>query len=147
MEEIIRDMAHRKRTVLFSTHVMQHAERLCDRILLIAKGRKIFDGSIAEAKESIPRRVRIETEDDIGPLRALGEVASATAVETDAAGGHKNGAGRWDLELREHADPQAVLQACFAKGIRLRNFSQTDPTLHDVFMRLVGPEAKEAGLR
>lgn len=147
MEEIIRDMARRRRTVLFSTHVMQHAERLCDRILLIAKGRKIFDGTLAEAKESIPRRVRIETEDDIGPLRALGEVASTTPVEADAAGGRNNGAGRWDLELREHADPQAVLQACFAKGIRLRNFNQTDPTLHDVFMRLVGPEAKEVGSR
>jgi ABC-2 type transport system ATP-binding protein len=126
---------------------MQHAERLCDRILLIAKGRKIFDGTIAEAKESIPRRVRIETEDDIGPLRALSEVASATAVEASPNGGPKNGAARWDLELREHADPQSVLQACFANGIRLRNFNQTDPTLHDVFMRLVGPEAREAGLR
>src|SRR5439155_9128300 len=61
MEEIIRDMAKRKRTVLFSTHVMEHAERLCDRILLIAKGRKIFDGAITEAKALIPRRVRIET--------------------------------------------------------------------------------------
>src|SRR5438105_3986880 len=48
MEEIIRDMAKRNRTVLFSTHVMQHAERLCDRILLIAKGRKILDGTLAE---------------------------------------------------------------------------------------------------
>ncbi|MDB6109226.1 MAG: putative transporter ATP-binding protein YhaQ, partial [Pedosphaera sp.] len=74
MEEIIRDMAGRSRTVLFSTHVMQHAERLCDRILLIAKGRKLFDGTIAEAKRTIPRRVRIETADDVGLLRGLNEV-------------------------------------------------------------------------
>jgi ABC-2 type transport system ATP-binding protein len=147
MEEIIRDMARRNRTVLFSTHVMQHAERLCNRILLIAKGRKIFDGTIAEAKETIPRRVRIETEDDISPLRALEEVVSASPVEVGTGESARNGNGRWDLELREHADPQAVLQACFAKGIRLRNFNQTDPTLHDVFMRLVGPEAKEAVFR
>src|SRR5436190_15068646 len=65
MEEIIRDMAKRNRTVLFSTHVMQHAERLCDRILLMAQGRKIFDGAITEAKALIPRRVRIETCDDV----------------------------------------------------------------------------------
>src|SRR5438445_6314813 len=65
MEEIIRDMAVRNRTVLFSTHVMQHAERLCDRILLVAKGKMIFDGTIAQAKETIPRRVRLETEDDV----------------------------------------------------------------------------------
>src|SRR6267378_4982911 len=71
MEEIIRDMAARERTVLFSTHVMQHAERLCDRILLIAKGKRLFDGTISQAKGLLPRRVRLETEDDIEPLRQL----------------------------------------------------------------------------
>src|SRR5437868_12663907 len=76
MEDIIRDMARRQRTILFSTHVMQHAERLCDRILLIAKGAKIFDGTVAEAKRTIPRRVRLETENDIGPVRDLKEVIS-----------------------------------------------------------------------
>src|SRR5262245_61200081 len=50
MEDIIRDMARRNRTVLFSTHVMQHAERLCERILLMARGRKIFDGDLAAAR-------------------------------------------------------------------------------------------------
>src|SRR5215470_9977044 len=58
MEEMIRDLARRGHTILFSTHVMQHAERLCDRIILIAKGRKIFDGTLAEAKRVFPRRVR-----------------------------------------------------------------------------------------
>src|ERR1051326_1063954 len=64
MEEMMRDMAKRGRTVIFSTHVMQHAERLCDRLLLIAKGRKIFDGTVTEARATIPRRVRIEAEGD-----------------------------------------------------------------------------------
>ncbi len=136
MEDIIRDMAKRGRTVLFSTHVMQHAERLCDRILLMAKGRKIFDGTLAEAKRIIPRRVRIETEDDIAPLRELGDVVSVT--KSDAL---------WELEMREDADPQAILQTCFARGIRLHSFNQSDPTLHEVFMRLVGTDAKEAAFR
>src|SRR5271155_2106864 len=87
MEEIIRDMAVRKRTVLFSTHVMQHAERLCERILLMAKGKKIFDGTIAGAKRTLPRRVRIETTDDIGPLRALSGVISVSALETARGAG------------------------------------------------------------
>src|SRR5580698_943269 len=69
MEEIIKDMAARKRTVLFSTHVMQHAERLCERILLITRGRKIFDGTVAAAKKIIPPRVQIETTDNVEPLR------------------------------------------------------------------------------
>src|SRR5437764_4195897 len=88
MEEIIRDMASRNRTVLFSTHVMQHAERLCDRILLIAKGKMIFDGSIAQAKDTIPRRVRLETDSDVTPLRELPEVKSLHPVESAS---HVNG--------------------------------------------------------
>jgi ABC-2 type transport system ATP-binding protein len=146
MEEIIRDMAGRKRTILFSTHVMQHAERLCERILLIAKGKKIFDGTIAEAKRTLPRRVRIETDDDIGPLRGLSGVLSVAPVETAGAAG-PNGSTHWELQIGENADPQAILQLCFAKGIRLRGFNQTDPTLHEVFMRLVGPDAREASFR
>jgi ABC-2 type transport system ATP-binding protein len=139
MEEIIRDMAGRGRTILFSTHVMQHAERLCDRILLIAKGKMIFDGTISQAKETIPRRVRLETDDDIAPLRELPLVKSLQSAA--------NGSTHWELELADHADPQAILQTCFARGIRLRSFNQSDPTLHEVFMRLVGQEAREASFR
>jgi ABC-2 type transport system ATP-binding protein len=147
MEEIIREMARRNRKILFSTHVMQHAERLCDRILLLAKGRMIFDGTLPEAKRILPRRVRIETSDDIGPLRALGEVATARSL--DDSNGHVtvNGNTHWELELHENADPQAILQACFAQRIRLNSFNQSDPTLHEVFMRLVGPDAKEVATR
>jgi len=141
MEEIIRDMAKRNRTILFSTHVMQHAERLCDRILLLAKGRKIFDGTLSEAKRVIPRRVQIDTDDDVEPLRALEGVA---AVRRRPAADGREQAGAWEVELREHADPQGILQLCFARGIWLRSFNQTEPTLHEVFMRLVGSEGKEA---
>ena len=147
MEEIIRDMAARQRTVLFSTHVMQHAERLCDRILLIAKGRKILDGTLAEARRTIPRRVQIETGDDIAPIRELSEVLSISRLEANGAAGSEGAPSRWDLKIRESADPQSILQTCFAKGIRLRSFNQSEPTLHDVFVHLVGPEAKEASFR
>ena len=146
MEEVIRDMAKRNCTVIFSTHVMQHAERLCDRVILMAKGKKIFDGSIPEAKRVLPRRVRIETEDDVAPVRQSTDVLSINTVEKNGEA-HKNGSAQWELELRENADPQAILQLCFEHKIRLRSFNQSDPTLHDVFVRLVGPEAKEASFR
>ena len=169
MEEMIRDMAARRRTVLFSTHVMQHAERLCDQILLLAKGKKIFEGAVSEAKRLVPRRVHIDTQDDVAPLRQLPEVLSLNLLQTNhpanalrqnngaaapnsvdkaqpvAANGHES--HRWELELREQADPQAILQTCFSRGIRLRSFNQSDPTLHEVFVHLVGPEAREASFR
>jgi ABC-2 type transport system ATP-binding protein len=120
---------------------MQHAERLCDRIILIAKGKKIFDGPIAEAKRLVPRRVRIETGDPIDILRALPEVLSARSFEKENGSPAANGAAPWELELHEQADPQVILQTCFERGIRLRSFNQTEPTLHEVFMRLVGASA------
>jgi ABC-2 type transport system ATP-binding protein len=147
MEEVIRDMAARQHTVLFSTHVMQHAERLCDRILLLAKGRKIFDGTIPEAKRLLPRRIRLETADSITPLHQLPEVISARKIDHASGTSADNNAIEWELELQEKADAEVILQACFARGIRLRNFNQSDPTLHEVFVRLVGPEAREAGFR
>ena len=159
MEEIIRDMAKRKRTVLFSTHVMEHAERLCDRILLMARGKKIFDGTILEAKRIMARRVRIETEDEVASLRHLPEVTSLRQVENGnqrpAISGNEsstsdrqsNRVAQWELELRENSDPQTILQCCFDRKIRLRSFNQSEPALHEVFVRLVGSEAKEASFR
>jgi ABC-2 type transport system ATP-binding protein len=150
MEDLIRDLARRQRTVLFSTHVMEHAERLCQRILLIASGRLIFDGSMAEAKRTVPRRVRLETEDDIAPLRDLAEVSAVRSLpQADGQGSDQDErpCARWELELREDSDPQVILQTCFGRRIRLRSFNQTEPTLHEVFMRLVGPEAREVGFR
>lgn len=147
MEQIIRDMAARGRTVLFSTHVMQHAERLCERILLIAQGKKIFDGTIRQAKGLMPRRVRLETEDDVTPLRALSQVCSVGEVSRDLLPPGGNGARCWEFELREKADAQAILETCFSRGIRLHSFNQSEPTLHEVFVRLVGSEAKEVAFR
>ncbi len=150
MEEVIRDMAANGRTVLFSTHVMQHAERICDRILLIAGGRKIFDGSIDEAKRTIPRRVRLETDDDIDALRALPGVVSAGSVNADGAAQSDSDGGQgphWEVHIRENADPQHILRACFDNGIRLRRFDHSDPSLHEVFVSLVGPDAREVTLR
>ena len=80
LEELIVDMAGGGKTIVFSTHVMQHAERLCDRLLLNAKGRKIFDGSVEEAKSTIPRRVLVETSNSVDALAALDGVRAIRAV-------------------------------------------------------------------
>lgn len=141
LEELIRDLAGKGKTILFSTHTMQHAERLCQRIILLSKGKKVFDGTVPEAKRAIPRRLLISTEADIAPLRALPAVASIDATPSS------DGVPGWEIRLRENADSQQILQACFQRGITLRRFDQSDPSLHEVFIRLVGEDAREAVLR
>jgi len=63
LENMVREIADRGRTIIFSTHVMEHAERLCDRIILMSGGRKVFDGSTDAALAEAPRRLVIGSED------------------------------------------------------------------------------------
>ena len=60
LEAVIRQLAADGATVLFSTHVMQHAERLCDKVVLVARGRKAFEGTVAEACATSPRFLELE---------------------------------------------------------------------------------------
>lgn len=145
LEDLILDMAKNGQTVIFSTHVMQHAERLCDHILLIAKGRKIFDGTVSEAKATIPRRVMLESTDDVSSLKSIAGVTEAIQIKdfdsTDAAG------QQWQLQISEQLNPQDILRSCFERNISLSRFEFTEPSLHDVFVHLVGDDAKEHAFR
>ncbi len=141
MEDVIRDMAAEGSTIIFSTHVMAHAERICDRILLIAKGQKIFDGTIPEAQRTIPNRVRVNTGAAEEDLKTLPGVLSVSRSLEDERG------DGWDLGLADGAEPQGLLQAFFERGIALSAFDHHEPTLHDVFVQLVGDEAREAQKR
>lgn len=94
----------------------------------------------------MPRRVRLETEDDIGPLRDLAEVSTVRALPANGQARAQAGPPAstcWEVELRENSDPQVILQTCFGRRIRLKSFNQSQPTLHEVFIHLVGPDAKE----
>ncbi len=64
LEEIVLEMAKDGATVIFSTHVMQHAERLSDRLLLLARGRKVFEGTQAEARAKLPPRLLLTAQAD-----------------------------------------------------------------------------------
>jgi len=140
LEGLIRDLAARGSTVLFSTHVMQHAERLCDRLLLIVKGRKIFDGTLAGAKATIPRRVLISAEGSVDALAKLDGVAEIQPLgESHTSAATKE----WEIRLRGQTSAQEILEKCFQSGIVLRRFDHSEPTLHDVFVSLVGADAKE----
>ncbi len=138
LENLINDLAANGQTVIFSTHVMQHAERLCDHILLIAKGRKIFDGTIAEARATIPRRVILECSDEIESLRLLPGINSIEAMHTDQEQGESTS---WMLQISEELNPQNLLRTCFERGIALNRFEFTEPSLHDVFVHLVESDA------
>jgi ABC-2 type transport system ATP-binding protein len=129
LEQVITDLAKHGSTIVFSTHVMEHAERLCDRIVLIAKGRKIFDGTIPEAKRTVPRRVLLETGSNPELLARMPGVRAVDKTE------HAN---RYEVALLDNARPDEILAACFKAGIELQAFDKNEPSLRDVFLKLVG---------
>jgi len=139
LEELIRDMAGNGQTVIFSTHVMEHAERLCDHILLITRGEKIFDGTVEEAKALMPRRVIVETSAQLISLQALPEVVALQADQANPA--------LWTIEISEQMNPQEILRHCFENNILLTRFEFSEPSLHEVFVHLVGDQAREHALR
>jgi ABC-2 type transport system ATP-binding protein len=136
LETMIRDLAKRGATVVFSTHVMQHAERLCDRVVLLAGGRKAFDGTVAEARAAAPRRLVLEgalTKDEAAALPGVSGVEDSERAE--------DGALRITATLAPGAEAQAALRAAFSRNLDLRRFDLREPTLHDAFIVLTGGES------
>ena len=129
IEVFIRQQAAAGKTILFSTHTMQHAERLCDGIVVIAKGRKLFDGTLDGARALFPRRARVGAAEDLSFLRNVPGVLGAMPP--------CNGQPNWTLEMSEGSDGRAVLAACFDKGVPLTHFDLAPPSLHDIFVSLV----------
>ncbi|MEO1038626.1 MAG: ATP-binding cassette domain-containing protein [Pseudomonadota bacterium] len=132
LEEIVREQAAEGRTILFSTHVMQHAERLCDQIVLVARGRKVFDGKVDEALAAAPRQVIIETgcDSDVAALLApFGTVEAMTADRAELKG--------WRVTLAPGSDAQDVLKACVDAQVKLARFEPIRAQLQDAFVELV----------
>jgi ABC-2 type transport system ATP-binding protein len=127
LSEIITGMRDQGRTVLFSTHVMHEAERLCDFIVLINRGEVVVDGTLNQIRAGHESRtVSVELEGDADFVRQLPMTA---AVKTDGPRVH--------VTLKEGADPQDLLRALVGRA-RVRVFEVRQPSLHEIFVRLVG---------
>ncbi|HLJ52103.1 MAG TPA: ATP-binding cassette domain-containing protein [Rhizomicrobium sp.] len=129
LEIFIRKLAEAGKTILFSTHTMQHAERLCDGIVVLTKGRKLFDGTLDAARALFPRRARVGANADLSFLR---QVPGVQQLSMPSAG-----QPLWILDMAEGVDGRAVLAACFEKGVPLTHFDISPPSLHDIFVSLV----------
>jgi ABC-2 type transport system ATP-binding protein len=119
-------------TIIFSTHDMEIAEKLCDFIFMIYKGRKVLDGTLASIRASYgsdTARVRLESNSV-----ALDDLPGVTKVSDF---------GNWkELRLERGADSQRLLAALLARG-RVCHFELAQPSLHDIFVRIARPTEQE----
>ena len=109
---------------------MQHAERLCDRLLLLAHGRKKFEGTLDEARAELPARLSVVAKTD--PSKIAGVESAEDRGEAEP------GWRRWDVRLEPGVAPGDVLERCVAERFPLRRFEQLHASLHDVFVHMVG---------
>jgi ABC-2 type transport system ATP-binding protein len=127
LREAILELGARGKTILFSTHNMEVAERICSRILVIDHGREVVSGSLAEVKGRYGRNSVVAEFDgalDVGGLSRL--AADVTRFP------------RWvEIELADGASPQELLKALVAQ-VSVRRFEVVSPSLHKIFVSLVG---------
>jgi len=133
LEDIVREIASRDRTIIFSTHVMEHAERLCDRIILMASGRKVFDGTTEAALAHAPRRVILASDMD-----GLTELAAPFASEIETRPNQE-----LSLTLKPGAQAHDILERSVAQELRLTKYEPIRPTLHEAFVTLVGEDVRK----
>jgi ABC-2 type transport system ATP-binding protein len=141
LRNTVLDLRRKGKTILFSTHIMEQAEQLCDHITIIARGKKLVDGSLAEVKQRHGGR-HLSVGFD-------GQPGSAAAVFADRRLVAKvQDFGQYaELELAPGADAQEILKALVSSGARLTRFEIVTPSLHKIFVDLVGPEAAHPDAR
>jgi len=137
LEALIREQRRNGRTIIFSTHVMQHAERLCDRFLIMAQGKKRFEGTLAEAQAKFAQRLHLRSPAPVSILQALPGVVAVSAEE------RLGGDTLYEIELADGTGPQHFLKAAIAAGMELTRFEQAGATLHDIFVALAEDEETE----
>jgi ABC-2 type transport system ATP-binding protein len=129
VRNLILDVKRQGRTVIFSTHVMEQAEMICDGIFLINEGRKVLDGTLREVRQSGEQAIVIDYDGDGAELWNLPGVTRV------------NDAGKTaELFLAEGADPQQLLRLMVDR-LEIRRFDMREPSLHEVFVRAVGGRA------
>ncbi len=145
LRSVVSEAREAGRTVLFSTHLMEQAEKVCDAVCIIARGKKVLDGNLAELRRAAASRGRIALGFDGEAARAKAEAGplsdSSLVVATHAS------EGGLVVDLAEGATSDALLAALVACGGGLRRFEAVTPTLHQIFIDKVGAEAAVAERR
>jgi len=131
LERMIRELAAGGTTVIFSTHVIAHAERMCDQVAIIAGGKVPFAGPVDEARDRLRPQVRLETRAHDGAWRA--------ALPDDA----RREGTFWYFTLPE-SGVEPLLRALIEGDAGILSLSIERPGLHDAFVAIAGEAAARA---
>ena len=141
LKDTVVELKRDGKTVIFSTHLMDNAERLCDSVCIIARGEKVLDGEVAAVKESHGTR-NIALAVDGG-----GEDGIRTVLQDRRLVARADDQNRFfEIELAPGGDSQELLRRIVATGARVRRFELVTPSLHQIFLERVGATGVEEGM-
>lgn len=128
MIDVLDEFKSQDKTIIFSTHLMETAERLCKDILLINKSRKVVAGSLREVKESY----------GINLIAFRGSGAEKVLADRTLIEKIVSHADEQELHLMDGVDPQLLLKRLIDSGSTITKFEVTEPSLNDIFIQQVG---------
>lgn len=132
MKDIFNELKQQGKAIIFSTHQMETAEKLCDELCLINRGRIVLEGTIKQAKQRFgTNSLHLEYDGDGTFLSSLPFVKKATVYENYA-----------ELSLNGEVSAKEILSAVLPK-IELRKFEFVEPSLNSIFLEVVGTSIEE----
>jgi ABC-2 type transport system ATP-binding protein len=135
MKDVVVEIARSGGTVLFSTHIMEQAEKMCDRIVIIARGEKVLEGTLAEIKGgATARHVALTfTSNGAAASRLLQDRQLIAKVDDYGASA--------EAELAPGVDADRLLRALVNADVGVSRFEVVEPSLQSIFISKVGPQA------
>ena len=141
MKDTVVELKRRGKTVIFSTHLMDNAERLCDAVCIIARGEKVLDGAVSAVKAEHAGRfvaVSLDNASSNGVKAVFSDASLVRNVDDQNT--------FFELEMAPGADSQALLQRLVDTGARVQRFELVQPSLHRIFLEKVGATGVEPGM-
>ena len=141
LKDTIVELKQRGKTVIFSTHLMDNAERICDAVCIIARGEKVLDGSVSEIKNSQgTRNIALGLGGDPS-TEVMAVLSDRTLVD------RVDDSNRYfEVEMAAGGDPQVLLRRIVDTGATVNRFEIVLPSLHQIFLEKVGATGVEMGM-
>ena len=148
LAEVVEEIRAAGRTVLFSTHGMEQAEKVCDGVCIIARGKKVLDGKLKDIKRASAAEglVALGWVDDAAKAKAEAVLADRALVAAQRPP-RPGDVADTEIKLADGVDAQQLLAALLGAGVALRRFEVVTPTLHQIFVEKVGAAAAVAERR
>ncbi|HEX2780986.1 MAG TPA: ATP-binding cassette domain-containing protein [Gemmatimonadaceae bacterium] len=141
LKDTVVELKRRGKTVIFSTHLMDNAERLCDAVCIIARGEKVLDGAVSAVKAAHGEHsVALALDGAVTPAVQAVLADRSLVAEMDDSNLY------YELELAPGADARVLLRRLVEAGAAIRRFERVQPSLHSIFLERVGASGVEAGM-